>query len=253
MRRLAGILIVGALLAPVAASAQNHPRSTVWRDDFSGTQLDLTKWQPNWLGATNATITPPVNGAELSCYDPSQVSVAGGYLHLRAIARSCTDKNGRTYPYASGLVNSRQHFTYTYGTLRARVWLPGSGAVADDWPAVWADGIGQWPSTGENDVLEVLDGHNCYHFHSPAGGPGGCARQANPAGWHTIAANWRPGKVNYWYDGVKVGSITSGLTSAPMFVILNLALSASVSPPVKVPTEMLVDWVEVDKNGTSVN
>ena len=88
MRRLAGVLIVCALLAPVAASATSHPRSPVFRDDFNGTTLDLTKWQPNWLGANNSTITPPVNGAELSCYDPSQVSVAGGYLHLRAAARS---------------------------------------------------------------------------------------------------------------------------------------------------------------------
>ena len=58
----------------------------------------------------------------------------------------------------------------------------------------------------------------------------------------------RANKINYWYDGKKVGTITTGLTSAPMFVILNMALSTSISPPVKVPTEMLVDWVEVDKN-----
>jgi beta-glucanase (GH16 family) len=245
MRRLGGILIMLALLVPVAASAQTHTRQTVWRDDFNGTSLDLGKWQPNWLGANNTTITPPVNGAELSCYDPAQVSVSGGYLHLRASARPCTDSHGRTWQYASGLVNSRQHFTYTYGSLRARVWLPGTTKV-DDWPAVWADGIGQWPTTGENDVLEALNGHDCWHFHSPAGGPGGCAAMATPGGWHTVAASWRADKINYWYDGVKVGQITSGLTHAPMFVILNLGVSNIISPPAK-PSEMLVDWVEIKR------
>jgi len=246
MRKLGGLFIICALLTPVAARAAttSHPREVVWRDDFSGTQLDLTKWQPNWLGANNSSVSPPVNSAEASCYDPSQVSVSGGYLHLRAVERSCTDSHGRHYSYASGLVNSRAHYTFTYGTLKARVYIPG-GTTADDWPSVWADGIGQWPHTGEMDVLESLHGHNCYHFHSDAGGPGGCASTPNTAGWHTVSGVWRPGVVNYWYDGVHVGQVKTGITGSPMFVILNLGLSNSISPPMKAPAEMLVDWVEV--------
>jgi beta-glucanase (GH16 family) len=244
MRRLGGILIILAMLTPVAARAQSHPRQVVWRDDFSGSTLDLTKWQPNWLGAGNTSITPPVNSAEASCYDPAQVSVSGGLLHLRAVERGCTDSHGRHYSYASGLVNSRAHFTFTHGTLRARVWLPGT-VTAENWPSVWADGTGQWPQTGEMDVLEALHGHNCWHFHSPAGGPGGCAQMGTTAGWHTVGAVWRQGRVNYWYDGKLVGTITQGLTNAPMFVILNLGMSNTISPPMKAPAEMLVDWVEV--------
>jgi beta-glucanase (GH16 family) len=245
MRRVGVFLLaICALLTPAVAHAQAKPRSVVWRDDFDGNSLDLTKWQPNWLGANNSSITPPVNGAEASCYDPGQVSVSGGYLHLQAAERSCTDANGRKYSYASGLVNSRAHFTFTYGSLRARVYLPGT-TTAQDWPAVWADGIGQWPKTGEMDVLEALNGHDCYHFHSPLGGPGGCAPMATTAGWHTVGAVWRPGKIVYWYDGKMVGQISTGITTSPMFVILNLGMSGTVSPPMKAPAEMLVDWVEV--------
>jgi len=244
MRRLGGILVILAMLVPAAAHAQSHPREVVWRDDFNGTSLDLTKWQPNWLGSSNSSITPPVNSAEASCYDPAQVSVSGGYLHLRAAQRSCTDMYGRHYSYASGLVNSRAHFTFTHGTIKARVWLPGN-VTAENWPAVWADGIGQWPQTGEIDVLEGLHGHDCWHFHSTAGGPGGCAPMATTAGWHTVSAVWRSGQINYWYDGKMVGSITQNITNAPMFVILQFAMSSTISPPMKAPAEMLVDWVEV--------
>jgi len=244
MRRLGGMLIILAMLTPAAARAQSHPRQVVWRDDFNGTSLDLTKWQPNWLGANNASITPPVNGAEASCYDPAQVSVSGGYLHLRATERPCTDSHGRHYLYASGLVNSRTHFTFTHGTLKARVYIPGA-VTAEDWPSVWADGIGQWPQTGEMDVLEGLSGHDCWHFHSTAGGPGGCAPMAAAGGWHTVSGVWRDGVVRYWYDSKLVGTISQNITDSPMFVILNLGMSSTIAPPMKAPAEMLVDWVEV--------
>lgn len=216
-------------------------------DEFNGTTLDLAKWRPNWLAGSDTAITKPVNSAEQSCYDPANVVVPGdGYLHLRAVARSCTANNGTTYPYASGLVESAHDFTFTFGHMEARIWLPGgSGGLADNWGAFWADGTGTWPTTGELDVMETLDGRDCYHFHSPSGGPGGCPSLGNAAGWHVFAADWSPSAVSFTYDGTRVGTISSGITSAPMFLILNLAVSNSISPPIVTPSEMLVDYVRV--------
>jgi hypothetical protein len=223
----------------------SSPPVMLFSDEFNGTSLDLSKWRANWLGTTEGAISKPVNTAEQGCYDPRQVSESGGYLHLNAVARSCTATNGGTYPYASGLVQSKDHFTFTYGRVEARIWMPpGSGSI-QNWPAFWTDGTGAHPKTGEMDVVEGLGGRACYHFHYSGGEPGGCATAANPAGWHTYAADWRAGVVTYFYDGVQVGRITQGITGSPMFVVLNLALSSTMSPPVTLPSQMLVDYVRV--------
>lgn len=260
LQQLAGDLSSSTTTTAVATTSTTAPTSSsttttvpaglLFADEFDGTALDLTKWQPNWLGSTNATVTKPVNGSELSCYDPSQVTEPGdGFLHLDAAIASpaCTASNGTSYNYRSGLVNSRAHFTFTYGTITARIWTSGAGAISN-WPAFWADGTGTWPTTGENDVFEGLNGKPCFHFHSPSGGPGGCA-PSNGSGWHTYAATWAPGTVTYRYDGAQVGQITSGITGAPMYLILNLGISepGHFGGPLEVPATMLVDWVRVTR------
>ena len=122
-----------------------EPQALLFDDEFNGKALDLSKWQPNWLGATNATITKPVNSEELSCYDPHQVTEPGdGRLHLNAVRRSCHAANGVTYSMASGLVETRKHFTFTYGYLEARIWLPTGTSQTMNWPAFWAAGTGVW-------------------------------------------------------------------------------------------------------------
>ena len=38
-------------------------------------------------------------------------------------------------------------------------------------------------------------------------------------GWHTFASDWGPGSVTYYYDGISIGSVTTGVPSAPVFII----------------------------------
>jgi beta-glucanase (GH16 family) len=242
--KFSGLGGVSTFQIPNTASAQSAA-TPIFSDEFNGTALDLTKWRANWLGTANGSITKPVNTAEESCYDPAQVSESGGYLHLKAVDRSCPASNGVTYPYASGLVETRDHFTFTYGHMEARVWFPPGSGAAQNWGAFWAYGTGTFPTTGELDVVEALNGRACYHFHSTNNDPGGCPAMADSGGWHIFAADWRAGSVTYSYDGVQVGRITSGITAAPMFMILNLAVSSAISGPVVVPSEMLVDYVRV--------
>jgi hypothetical protein len=231
--------------SPFATSPSSGPIGDPgsWRlvfdDEFNGSGLNTRYWTTGWFGSSG--ISAPVNSEELECYDPSHVVVANGELDLNLTQK--TESCSGTRPYASGMVTTNGKFTYTYGYLEARVWLPGSGAIAD-WPAVWTDGQ-NWPTDGELDVLEGLGGDACWHFHDPAGGPGACETAPFTGAWHTFGADWEPGTVTYYYDGIPVGTLTSGITAAPMYIILNLAADNTYGGPQQAPATMRVDYVRV--------
>ena len=221
-------------------------------DEFNGTSLDTTKWRPNWFGSSNTSVTRPINDYEDSCYDPAQVKVSGGSLHLTAVKLSsakagCTTKDGRSASYASGMVMGDARYNFTYGYIEARIHLPGDGGVPENWAAFWANGE-TWPRTGEIDVMETLEGEPRWHFHYESGGQhrstGSRFDLISPkTGWHTFGALWEPGKITFYYDGKEVGSTTSGVTSAPMYMILNHGLSDYISGPIVAPSTMQVDYV----------
>ena len=213
----------------------------VFDDEFNGDSLDTANWHTGWLGTG---VTAPVGPEEQECYDPAQVSVGGGYLHLDAVARS-EQCGGETRPYASGMVNTDGLHEFTSGAFEARIYLPAApgGGIAD-WPAFWADGQ-SWPADGEMDVMEGLSGQTCFHYHDPAGGPGGCA-DVGP-GWHVFGADWEGDTVTYYYDGHDVGSTTTDGSSAPQYLILNNAVGGSGGR--SAPADMLVDYVRAWRQG----
>ncbi len=210
-------------------------------DEFNGTSLNTAKWSIGWYGSG---ITSPVSSLEDDCYDPAQVSEGGGALSLSLVQKR--ENCGGQQDYAGGLVTTMDKFNFTYGLIEARVWLPGvpgnPGQVAN-WPGVWTDGK-NWPEDGEIDIAEGINGRVCAHFHDAArpGGIGaGCPGGNYANGWHTFAADWEPGRITYYYDGVDIGSVTSGITSAPMFVILDYAAQY----PAQAPATMKVAYVRV--------
>jgi beta-glucanase (GH16 family) len=235
------------LVSPVPATSPlpvgnvAGPWTLAFDSEFNGTSLDTSQWSTGAWGA--AGITAGEGTLEQECYDPAQVSVTNGALDLAAIANPETC-GGVTQPYASGSVTTLGHFDFTYGYMEARIWLPGSGSSIADWPAFWTSSY-DWPTTGEIDVLEGIGGQACAHFHNAAGGPGTCITGAYPGGWHTFAADWEPGSVTYYYDGTEVWNDTSGITSAPMYLVLNLALSTAITSPDTAPATMQVDYVRV--------
>ena len=192
--------------------------------EFSGSSLNTSVWQPGWYGTTG--FTGPVNSSETACYSPSNVTFPGdGTMHLSVthtpstcggVARSWTGSIVTTNPEdgrASG------GFQYTYGVAEARVYIPSDGTQIANWPAFWTDGQ-SWPADGEDDIMEAINNDVCSTFHDPLGTPHVCNDLITP-GWHTFASDWQPGSVTYYYDGVKVGTVTTGVTTAPMYLILD--------------------------------
>jgi beta-glucanase (GH16 family) len=212
--------------------------SLVKFDDFDGTTLDPI-WQPNWLGGPG-----PINSSENCGYAASQVSVSGGYLRLAAIKQSITDKNGKVQPYTSGMVNSSGKLEVTSGVVEARLTLAaGSNGRPCNWPAFWQDGH-NWPGDGESDTMEILGVDAAVHFHGKTG-TSGFDVPGNFAGDHTFAEDRYPDHIDYWYDGVKVGTCNNDMVQSPRYIILNYAISTSIGGELVVPSVMLVDHVGV--------
>jgi len=216
----------------------------VFDSEFNGSSLDTYQWSTGVDGALG--ITNGYDAAiEQECYDPAQVNVSEGTLNLTAIPKTeyCPPYGG-TEPYASGAVTTYGHFSYTYGYAEARVWLPGTSRIAD-WPAFWELGQLYNVSAGEIDIVESLEGVACATFHNSGSSPSFCSSGTFAGGWHTFAADWEPGYINFYFDGANVLSVNSGITSSPMYLVLDLALSSKITSPDTAPATMKVDYVRV--------
>jgi len=212
--------------------------------EFDGSHLPAG-WKSGWLAAG---VTRPVETIEDDCYSPGNVTFPGDdtmHLNVTRVPSAC---DGVRRPFTGALVSTDPFdqrgsgFQYTYGVLQARVYIPADGNRVADWPQVWADGQ-YWPMDGEDDLMEGIRGKACFHFHDPLGGPGNCDPTLKP-GWHTVASDWQQGSVTYYYDGIRVGSITSGVTSSPMFLILANTTTPD-SPDNQRPESMRVQYVRV--------
>jgi beta-glucanase (GH16 family) len=230
VRPLAGLLLLIALLTGAAGSWQPveaAPVAAVFTTTF--TRPDQGNWTGNWLGGASQVTHPPNPSYELEAFDPARVAYTTAGLRL-SIRNDPVTIGGTTYRYRSGAITGYQKQGYTYGRFSARIYIPCSDGTIVNWPAFWLVGDPyKWPATGEIDVLEGLGGHAWWHFHyrDAAGQPASYGGHApgSYCGWHTYAVDWQPAAIKWYYDGALVGTVTSHITSAPMFPVFSYSLT----------------------------
>ncbi len=227
----------------------------LWSDEFNGTSLDLSKWQPNWHGGSDSAVTNPINTGEESCYDPKNVSVGNGTLKLKAEQRSfsgCNTREDGPARYVSGIVMSKKE-DFKYGYYEARVFIPGDGKYGYNFPAFWTNGQHSrgWAQDGEIDIFEILGGGSRgeldWHYHYNIEPNNRSISTTDPVmsrhdGWHIFGLKREAGKQTFYYDGKEVGSNSSNLTSSPHYVIFNNGISSEHGGQKSVPATMEVDW-----------
>lgn len=214
-----------------------------WKDDFTGTALDPTKWAPE------PTNTPP-NG-ELQAFTPGtkNISVANSLLSITARKEAYGGKQ-----YTSGKITTKGLFEFTYGKIEARMKIPAGQGL---WTAFWGMGndvweVG-WPACGEFDVVEVINGDETAvgSLHAP---------NYDKSIWkkfpglhndfHVYSLDWTPGQFTWAVDdSVYAYQSYSSPYDHPFYLILTLSVGGSwPGPPnssTPFPSSLLVDWVKV--------
>jgi hypothetical protein len=216
---------------------------------FDGPSLDSSIWRPGWFGNG---VTGPVNRDERACYNPANLHFSAHGLAFLVTHRRSRCSN-RTEPYTGALISTNPYdgrrsggFQFRYGVVQAEVYLPGTHGLLADWPVVMALGH-NWPRDGEDDILEGLGGVACHTFHNRSGQAIGCDRWLSP-GWNVVAVDWQPHAVTYYYDGIRVGTVTRGVTHSPEYLVVLNTVSRRF-PKAIISDSMRVSYVRVWTRG----
>ncbi|GGP11031.1 family 16 glycosylhydrolase [Nonomuraea glycinis] len=272
MRKPRLLLTAAAMLLTLTsgfvALTSNEPAAAAigpvtWADEFdkpAGTPLDGTKWKFDTGGGG-------WGNNELQYYTNSTRNVQhDGQGRLAITARQENPSNLQchygTCRYTSGRVLTADKFSQAYGRFEASIKIPRGQGI---WPAFWMLGGGDWPNTGEIDIMENV-GHITNTVHGTVHGPGysggagigGSRTVGAPLGdaFHTYAVDWSPNLIVWYLDGSEYFRITPAgirgnrwVFDHPFFMILNVAVGGNwpgnPDGSTSFPQTMLIDYVRV--------
>ena len=153
----------------------------VFFDDFAAGELDRSKWN---VMVTGPRVQRRAAGLRRLGRDrvrrrrPTPATVVAASCCTRVTGPASTTPEGASFDFVSGRIDTRDRFQFRHGSVAARIKLPGGRGV---WPAFWALGGGQWPETGEIDVMEYVGEPDWVSAAVHGPGYSGEARTRQPA------------------------------------------------------------------------
>jgi len=232
----------------------------LWHDEFDS--IDTTQWTFE-TGATGW------GNNEWQYYTARSENafVQDGILHIRA---SKEDYEGAKYTSARMITKGK--FSFTYGTIEARIALPTGNGI---WPAFWMLGENidavSWPACGEIDIIEAVNDENVVYGTNHWQYEGGHAQYGNSTKdyygtskvlditqFHNYKMVWNEKLIamyvdDFKYQEIAIENAADGLEAFhnPQFFILNVAVAGSWPgfdvDDAQFPNEMLVDYIRVLK------
>ena len=175
-----------------------------WSDEFNGDALSTDHWnvEVNGDGGGNQ---------EAQYYRAENISVNDGSLKITAKRENYLGKS-----YTSGRINSRYKVETQFGRINFRAKLPGGRGT---WAAVWMlplfNRYGQWPKSGEIDILEYVGyepgsvftaTHTERFNHTLNNNPSFDKELDDPENqFYEYEMIWLPGEIRILVEGVQYG------------------------------------------------
>ncbi|MBK0378303.1 glycoside hydrolase family 16 protein [Mucilaginibacter segetis] len=240
MKKNISTIAVMLLLSSVAI-AQTIKTDTVFFEDFNEKNLDRSNWNIEVTGHTvnNEQQAYVDSASTLYTTDGQDEGASNGMLVIKALYHpGYTSKEGKTYDFLSGRMNTRDKMMFTYGSASARMKLTAGAGL---WPAFWALGKGKWPDCGEIDVMETVGDSswtsNALHGPGYFGNTPLAYRAFFPKGfdvsqWHIYSVDWTKDSIIFKVDDRVTYTVTRAMVEKygrwafdnPKFLILNFAL-----------------------------
>lgn len=236
--------------------------SCTFVDDFSGSDLDPTKWVEQTIFSSGTDQT-------YACYHEDNVAVGDGALHLtlrrEEEPRPCAG-SARSSRYTAGSVMTYGLFSQQHGRFEARIkntatQAPGLQEAFWLWPDEFVkDPTLLWPVAGEIDISETYSSHPWLSIPSLHYGAGGAGVPGTTTAWHCeaprgawniYALEWTPQKLEFFVNGRSCLVNTDGADIAfqhPYIIALTQLLGTVGNEPTAdtpLPATMSVDYVRV--------
>lgn len=238
----------------------------VWSDEFDGEAIDPTKWSYDLGDGCDRGICGWGNN-ELEYYtdSPENSFVSNGNLIIRA--KRETPLYLGQYQYTSARMVTKNQGDWRYGRIDVRARLPiGQGL----WPAIWMlpteNVYGQWPKSGEIDIMENIGsepervfgtihfGHDYWRFISE-----GIDLEEGTFNqdFHVFSVIWTEDCILFLMDGIPYSGPYTRSSVLPttwpfdqdFHLILNVAVGGNLpgnpTPATQFPQVMQVDYVRV--------
>ncbi len=245
--------------------ADGIPWECTFADDFSGAELDRSRWMPQTSGYRSGS------AGAWACYvdSPDVIRVADGVLTLSAVrdeaATPCPAfRNQPLTAYRAGSVSTYDRFSQMYGRFEARIRVtatdqPGLQESFWLWPDTRYHDTALWPVTGEIDIAETYSNHPDLaipFLHSvtsvlgPVYGVNTAHCAATRGEWNTFALEWGPTELEIFVNGESclVNTANDPAFDKHYIVALTQLLGAkanSVTEGTPLPASTEVDHVKV--------
>lgn len=193
--------------------------SLTWSDEFTGTQLDTTKW-----------ISPSMSGTSMDQGSQAWVTPGNTGDNVDHAWLEANNKPLNGMPYTAGQITTLNKKLFRYGYFEISEQFPYGPGL---WGASWLVNATN-SNHSEIDFPEVLGKDNStayFTYHRPDG-----SQQQFIAhnidwstGYHRFGMKWTTTAISFYLDDVLVGTATGTISSDQMDLKLNLDVGDSSS------------------------